>query len=130
MASLYADASGVILRFLPTREMEARYPTPPGAATATLSFDEATNQALVQDLAASTDSYRLTAGVLSKNGSPVSITAEGPDRQDRAALATIDGELAAYISLSSPTASQTVAVVKLLCRVDRFLIRALPTLER
>jgi hypothetical protein len=123
MATLYADASGVILRFLPTRAAEAQYPAAPEGAAASATFDEATTESLVQDLARSTDGYRVENGVLLKGTAPVTIAADGPGRQDRAALSTIDQALAAYLALQNPSAEQTAGAVKHLARVARLLIR-------
>jgi hypothetical protein len=84
---VFADASGVILRAQSGVEPGAPpvTPMPPieGVITQTLDFDDESNQALVADLQASTAPYRLTAGVLTKNGAAVTIAGPGRTLRDK-----------------------------------------------
>jgi hypothetical protein len=59
------------------------FPEAPTIPAATLDFDSETNRPLAADIPANHRAYRLVAGVLSKNGVPVTINAPGRAVRDR-----------------------------------------------
>lgn len=76
MAVVYADLNGKLLGFATTLEQqETLYPTIPSGTQFTVSFDELTNAAVVQDMALNLAPYTAPAGVLNKSGVPVVIAA-------------------------------------------------------
>lgn len=76
MATVYADASGLILEVWDN--YQELLLSPPSGNVTTLDFDEDVFSALLADIKAATSAYRLTGGsspVLTKNGSAVTVTA-------------------------------------------------------
>jgi hypothetical protein len=125
MATLHAETNGVLLRYLANATEEARYPDAPVGTAATLTIDEATNAALLADLAASTDPYRLVAGVLTKGGVPQVIAADSNETTYRKALATLLQDQRDYVGVATPTAAQTAAATKSQAKLLLLLTRAL-----
>jgi hypothetical protein len=128
MATIHAAANGTILRFLHTAALEAEYPNPPAGTDESLTFDERTNAALVTDLRLSADPYRLNAGVLTKNDTPVVIAA---DSQGKTAVSELTAQFqAAYDRLTdvidndatTDTAAEVRAEFRFAARVIRRLL--------
>lgn len=90
---LYANTAGEILCLLRIEEAMHRFPSPPDGTAGTLEFDMASNQALVADLACSTDPYRLTGGTLHRDGVAVTIHPESLATRERRQVR----EIARYI---------------------------------
>lgn len=85
-AILYAAADGRLLRVAqPGRDPEP--PEAPAGTAHTLSVDAETNRALVRDVIDAWDAYRLSVEGLAKDGQPVVIAPDGPERTIRARLA-------------------------------------------
>lgn len=91
--------------------------------TQALSFDDETNAATASDLIGDPIRYRLLAGVLRKDGTPVVIAADGEGRSLERMAADIDTQFATYLALATPTNAQIAAEVKLLTRVVRQLAK-------
>lgn len=73
MARICADASGNICRFLKSEEEEKRYPNDPPGVACVITFDETTNQAVIDGLNADWNSHSVSGTVLLRNGTPVTI---------------------------------------------------------
>lgn len=128
MATLYANATGEILRFLATEELERRYPDPPEGTAFTLAFDESTNDVLCADLGQSTDPYTMPGGVLRRDGQAVTIAPPSDEYTDQQQLLNYWQNLQQYLALNSPTNAQSVAAIKIIIRVCRLFYRALQRL--
>lgn len=103
-------------------------PDLPPAGPNELDCDEATNAATLAAYDTDSRSFTLAGGVLRRSGVVVTINAPGPAEQERitaATAATVLASLQTYRDLASPTNAQTLAVVKLLCRIAQVLIRRL-----
>jgi hypothetical protein len=111
---LAADANGVIVRALlgDVTDAAMRATAHPNAVGAPLVFDSESNAATVADLRVSTGPYRLLAGVLTKNGAPVTLAADSPETTFRRQLATLLQDQRDYPGLATPTAAQTVATTR------------------
>jgi hypothetical protein len=114
VATIYADAQGNV-HLRTDRELVEFGPYPNAAESRT--FDETNNTALITDLRASTDPYRLNGGVLTKNDTPVVIAADGEPKQATTELA--DQYAAAITRLNqiidfvgTPTAAQVYDAVQ------------------
>jgi hypothetical protein len=115
MATLYANASGHIIRFLQSEPEEARFPNAPSGTAVTLTFDPVVNAAVLEALNTDWNSHAVSGGVLVRNGVPVVISSAGLAFQDRQALAALREKLDADQSLSAAE----------LRRVLRWIIRRL-----
>jgi len=111
IATLYANAAGQLLSIggLPNS-----IGTPPAPeATQSLDLDTVTNAALLNNLRVNWDAYRLNAGVLTRNGTPVPIAADGSRARERKQLAAI------WTVLNSPdplTQPQLKTILRILVR--------------
>jgi hypothetical protein len=85
MATIYADAQGVILH-LATPELPGYIPTPPTNAPNVLEFDEESNPAVLSGLIATPASWRLLAGVLTRDGVAVTLAQSRAYRDKQFAL--------------------------------------------
>lgn len=80
VATLYADATGRILRVTANPAQDAKYGPPPGTVRQ-LAFDAATNPGVLAQLAARRARYTLGAGPpvrLLLDGTPVAVNPPGP----------------------------------------------------
>lgn len=123
MATIYAGADNLVLRYLDTPEEEAQYPNPPIGTAHTLVFDQDTNAATAADLALSTDAYRLAGSTLTKDGTPVAIAADGESTTVRKQAAQTVADLTTYLGLANPTNAQNILALKTIARAVRYLIR-------
>lgn len=81
MPTLYAAADGRILELVPTfaeTGLTLAPTTPLADIAASFVVDLSTNAALISDLIGARAAYRLNAGVLSREGTPVMVKAAGP----------------------------------------------------
>lgn len=106
MATIHADAAGNILRVLRTPEQEAQYPTPPGGTTQTVTFDEATNAAVLAGIDADWDAHRVVGGVLRRGGVAVTLAPDAPARSDRLFVQSNLPSLLSSLRGGSTTAAQ------------------------
>lgn len=120
MAKLYADSTGAILRLVKTDTEEA---TPPAGTVTTIDVDADTNAVLLHGLDTDWNSHKVIGGVLTRNGQPVTVNPPSDEHTERDAVAALDAQLTAYLNLPAPTAAQTAAIVKLLVRAVRYLVR-------
>ena len=99
MATMYAKASGEIIRFLRNAEQEQERPAPPPGTADTLAFDSATNREIVLAYDRDCDSLRLSGGVLRRNGVPMTVNPPGRAYQDRQRLPDILAQLGGPVPL-------------------------------
>jgi hypothetical protein len=100
----------------------------PPAGPNELDFDEATNQAILAAFDTDSRAFTLTGGALRRNGVAVVVNPPGAVEQDRitpTTAAAVLAQLQTYRDLTAPSGAQTLAVVKLLCRIAQVLIRRL-----
>src|SRR5688572_29640225 len=116
MATIHAAANGTILRFLDGAAHEAQHPNPPVGTDESLTFDERTNAALIADIRASADPYRLNGGVLTKNDTPVVIAAESTETEARRTIETVRDNLRDFINLPSPSLNVNNTIDKVQAR--------------
>lgn len=98
----------------------------PGA-TGQLTFDEATNPGALAGLGADWGAHTVVAGALQRGGVAVALAPDSASASERADMLASGQQaldsLTTYLGLASPTAAQTTQVVKLLCRIARYLLR-------
>jgi hypothetical protein len=102
MPKIHADNTGKILRFTNNRATDAQYPEPPVGTASTIEFDALSNEALLRDMARSTEGYELKGTTLTKNGQPVTIAPDSPDGYDKVvkALDRMPADITAATSLA------------------------------
>lgn len=131
---IYADGAGHLLRVCRTAEEEAHYGVPETYAES-LEIDPDTNPHIIRHVDVDWNDVRLSGGVLTYNGQPVTVNAPGPawraaqEQADARAriLAAIDAALddydAALAHWDTLTQAQLKAVVKRLVEVQVQLLR-------
>lgn len=127
---LYADAAGGILRAQTGVEPGAQnvmvFPPLDGVAS-TLDLDDETNGALAADLTANAAPYRLSGGVLSKAGAPITIAAPSRSILDReyvqAQAGAVDNAIQLLAGGGALTNAQRDQAILTLLRALRFVVR-------
>jgi hypothetical protein len=97
-----------------------------GAVAETLDFDDETNGDLADALESSTAPFRLSGGVLTRDGLAVTIAAPGRFVQDREQIQQALGVLDTLIDASnagSLSAAQSQQALRLLLRVARYVLK-------
>lgn len=127
MATLYADMqTGALLRLV-RADLDRAQAGPPPAGAATLDFDESTNADLLATLLADWNHHALVSGQLLHSGQAVIIAAPSAAtvqaQQVRQQAQQVVDDITAFLALASPTTAQTLALVKELAQVLRYLIR-------
>lgn len=125
MATIYADATGNIVRALWTHEQEADYPEPPPGAVDKLTFDAATNAHVIQALDRDSNNHKLRNGVLTFRSATVDIQADGSGETERKAARAQVATLRDYLANTSPNGAATVAALKATIRVMLFIAQRL-----
>jgi hypothetical protein len=106
MATIYADADGLLIRFLQHPDEEARYPDSPSGSTQTLTFDETTNGSVVAAINSDWDSHRLVSGALQRIGVAVTINADAAATTVRKAVSNQGAEILAALQAGTATDAQ------------------------
>lgn len=106
---LYGPSTGPLAGFRATAEEEALFPIPDGMTV--VEADNDSNTALLTDLRRSTDAYALAAGVLTKNGVPVTINPPTQGTLDRNDLPALLTKLEADTSLSAAELRKALRIV-------------------
>jgi hypothetical protein len=101
MAKLYADANGVILKYVKTNEEEDQFPDTPSGTNESLNFDLRTNPAIGLKLDTDWNKCRLVGGVFSYDGQTQPINAPSATPTEYQALRTILAKLKADQVLSA-----------------------------
>jgi hypothetical protein len=100
----------------------------PPAGPRDLDVDDTTNPLLVAALDTDGQSFRLTAGALTRNGQPFAVNPPGQAEQERltpANVAAVLDQLQAFRDAASLSNAQRDAAIRLLCRIAQFMIRRL-----
>lgn len=144
MGHIWADAGGVLLRVV---EHGQEHWGPPAGFAAELVLDDVSNQSLLLGLRTETDRYRLQGGVLTRDGVPVVVAPDSPDKVADDATANERTQLlsqaAAFIDQLTATIDDTtiandatvtnaeaVAYIKLLDQRQRVLAQGMRRLTR
>ena len=96
-------------------------------AAAVLDLDEATNTVTADALETDSGTFRLAAGVLSRNGTPVVIAPPGQHIQDRDQIQQALGQLDTFLQNldagQNLTAAQVQQAIRFLLRFARYVLR-------
>ena len=129
MITIYYDTNG---NLLPPIYLDGQSAFGPDTGSqlnsvGSITFDESTNKALLQDINTNWSAYTVVAGNLQHNGQAVTIAADSTITTERTQVISqapkMISDLTTYINLSNPTASQTTAAVQDIARAVRYLIR-------
>lgn len=119
MAKLY-HRNGALEGWRRDASEEAMFPIPADATV--IEFDAETNVALAAALDTDWNSLSVVNGAVQRDGQPVAVQSDGAVLAERKAVTNAVQSLRDYRALASPSAAQTTAVVKLLCRVAIWIL--------
>lgn len=129
MITLYYDAAGALLSpaFRDGRSVNGPDTGGLPGAAGSLTFDETTNAALFAALGARWNTFTAPGGVLTHSGQAVTINAPSDTTTQAQQVQTqaqqVVDDITTYLALTSPTNAQTLALVRELARVVRYLLR-------
>jgi hypothetical protein len=127
-ATIYATATGALLRFLWSDEQHAEHPDPPPGTAQTVTFDTETNPAVVAGINTDWNSHRVVGGVLERNGQPVTLAPEGEATADAREMGLVIDAIRTYLAASGNqrTDAQRMAFERNVGRVLRHLVKRMP----
>jgi hypothetical protein len=127
---IYANADSTIMTAVRSVEIGAPAARPPlsvSLAAETLDFDDETNTGTATAIETEPGRFRLSGGVLTRDGASVTINPPGRFIQDREQIEQALGQLVTFLeSLDAGqnlTAAQVQQAIKFLLRVARYVLR-------